>query len=135
LTEYSDFRRNSLNNINLFIKEITGAQMSEREADRIRQAMPDPGEGLLDGDSSTQFESKWSSTMYSLRMIMARNIRLRKNGFDDQTIQKLAQTDSLPSISDMKSEINKRGNQLKKEGLSDQEIKAQIVKEFFTLEQ
>ena len=47
LSDFSDFKRNSIGNINLYIKEITGAQMSEKEADRIRLGMPDPGEGFF----------------------------------------------------------------------------------------
>ena len=36
LRDFSSFRTTAFNNMNRYIKEITGAQMSEAEADRIR---------------------------------------------------------------------------------------------------
>ena len=37
--DYDDFRSNVLENLNLYIKDITGAQMSEKEAERIEKAI------------------------------------------------------------------------------------------------
>jgi hypothetical protein len=58
LTLQSKFVRNSIENINNYIKEITGAQMSEKEANRLRLAQPDPGEGVFGGDGPTKFKAK-----------------------------------------------------------------------------
>jgi len=52
LIKQSKFVRDSIENINNYIKEITGAQMSEKEATRLRLAQPDPGEDIFSGDGS-----------------------------------------------------------------------------------
>ena len=82
LTEFSDYKRESIDNINRYIKEITGAQMSEPEAERIRKGMPDPGEGVFDGDSPTEFRAKMDSTIRSLRLATARYVWALRNGLD-----------------------------------------------------
>lgn len=63
LAEFSSFKRNALDGLNRYIKLITGAQMSEAEADRLRKAFPD-----VEKDSPTQFTSKYVEVV---RQIMA----------------------------------------------------------------
>src|SRR3990167_9331251 len=41
ISNITTFKQRSIENLNLYIKEITGAQMSEAEAGRLRRAMPD----------------------------------------------------------------------------------------------
>jgi len=53
LSDFSTWKRSSYDAMNRYIKEITGAQMSEKEADRIRKAIPDPSR-----DGPTEFMSK-----------------------------------------------------------------------------
>lgn len=96
LEAYVDFKRNAIEDINMYIKRITGAQMSEKEAGRIRLAKPDPGEGLFDGDSPTQFKSKMNSTIRSIRLIRARREYLLKNGFTDNQISNQMKKNSPP---------------------------------------
>jgi len=115
LDDYSDFKRTSISNINLYIKEITGAQMSEKEADRIRLGMPDPGEGIFDGDSPTQFSSKWSSTMKSLKLAAARYSYLLNQGVNAESIQAMANSESLPSLSNMEGIITTRDKEIEAE--------------------
>jgi len=113
LQNYTAFRRDAIDNINRHIKEITGAQMSEKEAGRIRKGMPDPGEGLLDGDSPTEFEAKWKSSATSLRMAQARYVYLLKTGMNEGAIKGLAKQDMLPSLSNMKAIINDKAEEIK----------------------
>ena len=61
--EYFTFRRRAAENINLYIKDITGAQMSEPEANRLKRAVPDPGAKWYEGDSPTEFKSKADDVM------------------------------------------------------------------------
>lgn len=82
LAEFSVYKRKSIENINLYIKEITGAQMSEPEANRLRKAMPDPGEGIFDGNSPTEFKSKMDDVISSLRKASARYAYSLRNGLD-----------------------------------------------------
>lgn len=82
LEDFSAYRRDSIGNINRYIKEITGAQMSEAEAKRLRKAVPDPGDGIFDGDSPTEFLSKMNATFKSLRLATARYTYTLRNGLD-----------------------------------------------------
>ena len=85
LTEFTSFRQEALSNLNLYIKEITGAQMSNAEADRLKAAMPDPGKpglvNILTGDSDIEFKSKMDSVAQQLRLSAARLNYIRNNGF------------------------------------------------------
>jgi hypothetical protein len=134
-SEYSSFKRSSINNINLYIKEITGAQMSEKEADRIRLGMPDPGEGLFDGDAPTQFESKLESSMQSLRLSQARYIMyLKKGNLTESQIKKMINSDAAMSLNQVKDIINKEGNALQNQGFSADEIEEVLYRKYFTYE-
>lgn len=134
LEEYSAFKRDSINNINLYIKEITGAQMSEKEADRIRKAMPDPGEGIFDGNSPSQFESKWKSTMKSMRAAQARYIYYLKNGFKPEEISRMVKSNTMMSLNDIRNRINERAAELSSRGMEPDQIRAELKTEFFTME-
>jgi hypothetical protein len=58
LTEYTRARAAALENLNRTIQETTGAAMGVEEARRIIATMPNPGTGLFDGDSPTEFRAK-----------------------------------------------------------------------------
>jgi hypothetical protein len=132
LENYTAFRRDAIDNINRHIKEITGAQMSEKEAGRLRKAMPDPGEGLLDGDSPTEFESKWKSANTALRMAQARYVYLLKSGMDEKSIKNMAKNDMLPSLSNMKGIINQKAEEIKaaNPGIPAGQLKLEVAKYF-----
>ncbi len=129
LEEFSEFKRDALSNINLYIKEITGAQMSEREANRIRKAMPDPGEGLFDGDSPSEFEAKWSRTMRSLKLANARYIYYLK------TAPERLESGEVMSLDRFKNRLEDREEELREAGLANEEIAAKLNEEFFSLGQ
>jgi len=80
LTNYYAFRSDTIDNLNQYIKEITGAAMSIPEAERIMQAMPTAGQGLLDGDSPTQFMAKLNASLQRLTLVNARMNYARKVG-------------------------------------------------------
>jgi len=127
LEEYSEYRRRAINNLNLYIKEITGAQMSEKEADRLTKGMPDPGTGLIDGDSPTQFKAKLRGIVSEIRAALARYSYIMKHGLKVEDI-------SLGSIPDL---INKRGKEIENEmrGKVDDEqldvvVKRKLLEEF-----
>ena len=63
VTEYATFRRDAFSHMNQYIKDITGAQMSEFEARRLRKAIPDPGDTLFGGDDPISFKAKLDSGM------------------------------------------------------------------------
>lgn len=115
LSKYSAFSRDAVENINAYIKEITGAQMSEKEADRISKAMPDPGDGIFSGDSPTEFKAKWRSAMKALKLSQARATYLLRNGVSDQALIGMAKTNTLPSFSQIEETIKGRNIQLEQE--------------------
>ena len=82
LQEFWAYRRGAIENINLYIKAITGAQMSEPEAVRIRQGIPDPGEGIFDGDNPSKFIGNVDDTIRSLSLATARFTYALQNGLD-----------------------------------------------------
>jgi hypothetical protein len=81
LASFSGYRADALNNLNQYIKEITGAAMTNAEAERIMRAMPNPGQGIFDGDGPTEFQAKLSAAIRTSKLALARYNYLRKNGF------------------------------------------------------
>ena len=58
LQQYTDWRQNSSDMFNRYIKYITGAQMSIKEADRIQQGFPNAA-----SDSPSMFQTKFRQTV------------------------------------------------------------------------
>lgn len=78
LADSTRFRQNILRNINRTIKEVTGAQMGEAEAKRIRAEMPD-----VDA-SPAEFQAKLAAAMDMLRMDIARYNVWKNNGMEGE---------------------------------------------------
>lgn len=131
LADYSEYKRGAINNLNLYIKEITGAQMSQDEAARLTRGMPDPGKGLFDGDSETEFKSKMDGIMVEISRSVARLNYVNKHG--------LSSIKDIP-LDRMDSIIDRRGEQIESEikqqapGISQGEmetkVKEQLAAEF-----
>ena len=58
VAEYTVFTQNALDSLNLYIKFITGAQMSNVEADRLRKGFPD-----AENNSATEFIARYEGTV------------------------------------------------------------------------
>lgn len=99
--EYSQYRQEAYQNINLYIKEITGAQMSEAEASRLRKAVPDP-----DKDGPTAFEAKLENLTAQTDLAAARYYYLLRRGFQGMPWE------SGISLERMQGIINDRGRQI-----------------------
>ncbi len=132
LEEFSVYKQNSLNNINLYIKEITGAQMSEKEATRIRQGLPDPGENVFDGDSPTEFYSKMVNTYKQTKAAVARYNYYLKKGIDPNAIGSMVNDGGAVSLTEMEKIIEERGKELRSKNpkASIEEVAAMIKAEF-----
>lgn len=83
LTEFADYRRDAISNINLYIKDITGAQMSATETDRLRLAVPDPGEGIFGGDDPITFQAKLDSAIRDIEKAATRYEHYLAQGITD----------------------------------------------------
>ncbi|WP_072396453.1 hypothetical protein [Hyphomicrobium sp. CS1GBMeth3] len=113
LAAYSANRAEALNNLNQYIKEITGAAMTISEAERIKKAQPNPGEGVFDGDSPIEFEAKLKNGIRMSKMALARYNYLSQNGFPAD-VEQMAK--ALP-LDDMPKFIQRRTNELLKQSL------------------
>jgi hypothetical protein len=105
LTAYSAYKQNATQNLNLTIKEITGAAMSNGESERIIATLPKAGTGVFDGDSPTEFEAKLNNGIQQTKYALARKQYALKNGLNWQDTP----LDQMPSI------INKRGEDIAKQ--------------------
>ena len=142
LQEFAAFKQDSLENINLYIKEITGAQMSEKEADRIRRAQPDPGDGIFGGDDPVSFKSKLVNQYKKLRMAAIRQGFYLKQGLGDAALKQLIKNDDVVSLERMEKILDDRGAayeaEIKKQdpniSTADlfSQVKARLAKEFNT---
>lgn len=113
LAEFTAFRRDAFENLNRYIKEVTGAQMSEAEAQRLVRAMPNPGTGLWDGDSPTEFRAKMDGVIRQTKLAYARMSYLRKNGFAGGADEAARQ---LP-LERMQGVIQKRTDEIAREAI------------------
>lgn len=75
---YETFKSSTLTNLNAYIKEITGAAMTDGEARRITATMPN-----MD-DDPTAFEAKLNQVRLQSALAIARYRYLRSDGFKGQ---------------------------------------------------
>jgi hypothetical protein len=86
VTRYRQFAESTLDNLARYIKDITGAQMSEAEAKRLTKT-------TLNLDlNSVAFEASWKRTVREMKLQIARNRMLLQGGFGDENIQKVLET-------------------------------------------
>jgi hypothetical protein len=94
--KYRTFAASTMENLNLYIKDITGAQMSHQEAKRLKEAIAN-----LDL-SDIEFESDLRRITKELRMQIARSSMLLSGGFGDENIQKvLAESEKIRGTTTM----------------------------------
>ena len=130
LTKFSAFKRDAIANINLYIKEITGAQMSELEADRLRKGMPDPGDAITDGDSPIVFKAKLDATLKALKAAAARKYFTLRNGISISKIPLASMARIIDARGqEIESELRAANPGLAEDALS-QEVAARLHKEF-----
>lgn len=104
LGDYSRWARNSISLINQHIKQMTGAQMSEPEAQRLTRQMPNPGTNLYNMDSPTEFKTKLADLKRELLMVQARSNYARSNNLNWKDLD----YNQMPAI------MNARGAQIER---------------------
>lgn len=80
LGEFSSYKRNAIDSMNQYIKSVTGAAMTNAEAERILKGLPNAGTGLFDGDSPTEFKAKMDDAIRQTRLAEARLVYIKRNG-------------------------------------------------------
>lgn len=117
LEGFAKYRRNAFSALNDYIKSVTGAAMSEAEAQRILKGLPNPGSGLFDGDSPTEFKGKMEDAIKQTKMAAARFAYMKRNGMSlEDGLGKGLTLESMPEL------MNKRGAEIEaklKEGQKD----------------
>lgn len=124
VSKYAEFKQNAVVNLNLYIKEITGAQMSEAEAGRLRKGVPDPGDGYFDGNDPDTFKSRMNNSLRLAKLGHARMVYMRKNGLigdgfifkhKDKATGRVIGKDSPIGLDQMRGIMRKRHKQLRQE--------------------
>jgi len=71
---------------NNYIKYLTGAQMSEAEAQRILKSFPDPRIGLAKGDSPSEYQRKLNDALEQVENTLARSYYFLNKDFTVQFV-------------------------------------------------
>ena len=112
LADYTDYRQDAMTNLNKSIKDTTGAQMSEKEVPRLKKQMPDPGQGLFDGDSPTEFKRKLDSKIVLLKKANARYMFYLSQGLTAKQTTGLIKSNAAMGLDDIGKVIDSRGEQI-----------------------
>ena len=112
IDEYSTYRKGSLRMINEEIKRLTGAQMSEKEAKRLRGGMPDFGEGLIPPDSAQEFYGATVGIVKEMNLAAARYQMYLAQGILPKQIKKMVTSDTAVPLDQMKQIIEQKENEL-----------------------
>lgn len=111
LADFAKFRSSSIGVLNSRLKELSGAAVTESEYKRIAAELPNPGTGIADGDSPTQFKAKMDSVLRMANLGIARTHYLVRNGFSGsvEEAEKQMPLDAVPQ------KMNEVGNQILQE--------------------
>ena len=106
LAAYTQFRQDSVRQLNQYINEVTGAAIGQgEEADRLKAGVPNPGSGYFDGDGPTEFAAKLQNTLKDLKMAEARLHYIKTKGLKLNDVS----LSSMPRImKDRESELIKQ---------------------------
>jgi hypothetical protein len=111
LAEFYAYKRNAITQVNQYIQATTGAAVGIQEAQRLMQAVPNPGSSWYDGDNPIEFKAKLDDTLQQLKMAEARLVYIKRNGMSTSADNLEAQ---IP-LNQMPSIINKRGAELEEQ--------------------
>jgi hypothetical protein len=79
-------------------KELTGAQMSAKEADRLRLAQPDPGEQFWQGDDPVTFKAKMNDVVITTRAAVARYQYYLSQGLSPATVKSMINSGNVVDL-------------------------------------
>ncbi len=128
---FTRFKQAAIEAVNQYIRDITGAQMSVKEAERLSLALAQPGQGIFDGDSPAAFQEKLKNTIANVRRAEQRAKYFLSEGIDISYDYKEQSSDTLNAdfetdakfkmngkmirLDDMPRIINKKGAEIEKE--------------------
>jgi len=128
---FTRFKQAAIEAVNQYIRDITGAQMSVKEAERLSLALAQPGQGIFDGDSPAAFQEKLKNTIANVRRAEQRAKYFLSEGIDVsydykeqssealnadfETDAKFKMNGKMIRLDDMPLIINKKGAEIEKE--------------------
>lgn len=111
--KYIAHRREAFSNLNQYIKDITGAQMSEFEARRLRKAVPDPGDSVLGGDDPIAYQAKMASALNDFAKAKARYEFYLEKGLSEGRSYDVDEMSKLTPLDSMRIAVeDKTGNRV-----------------------
>jgi len=121
LRGYTTFRANVGTNLAGYIKDMSGAAVSDNERAVLQRNIPSAD------DSDTEFQAKYASTMKSLKSAQARLNYIRSQGLDPQKTKGKLSLESMPGL------IDQRGQELEQQlmaanpGAPPEEVQALVL--------
>jgi hypothetical protein len=131
LQDFSAWSRGAIEEVNTYIQQKTGAAMGVQESQRLMKGVPNPGQGLFDGDSPTQFKAKLDDTIKQLKLVEARSLYALRNGLSLMG----ANGEPVVPLSAMPKIMDERGLQIEQQvrrqfpNLNAKELKQMVVKQ------
>jgi hypothetical protein len=121
LKGFTDWQTRTINNLNDHIRAITGAQLSEHEANRIMAGMPNLKDGPI------KFQQKLDTIMDELQMATARAKWVLDNGYSEDMLEAISITadGAMPAVIEQWGQV-----QLQKmlaDGVPEQQAREAVV--------
>lgn len=104
LEDFTRFRSAAWQDLNQIIKDQSGAAVTVPEMERMLRARPNPGTGVFDGDSPTEFKAKMDEVLELKQRAVLRNAWALRRGANNP-LETGVTLDQVPKI--MAEEINK----------------------------
>jgi prefoldin subunit 5 len=111
LAEYSTYRKRAVTHLGMSIHELAGGTLSKNEEKLYTQGLPNPGKGLIDGDSPIEFENALIDTYSNLLKSKARRMMYLKQGLTDGDVRGLLETNKQMSLAETMVRIDEFGEQ------------------------
>lgn len=109
LQGYATFRQASWHNLNRVLKDLSGTAVNKNEMQRQLLDLPNPGQGVFDGDSPAEFEAKLKGSIAFAQSAIARARFLRSKGFTGKPWESGVNVEDMPAI------INQRGQEIEQQ--------------------
>ncbi len=100
LGDYTTFTTDAVDNMNRYIRDMTGAQLSEFEAERLRKGVPDP-----ERDGPSVFKAKMDTQLRQFALARARAVYARNQGLEKMPFDAM-------DLDEMDQLINRRADEL-----------------------
>ncbi len=132
LSDYTGFKRASVDNMNRLLNELSGAAVSPAEGKRIEASQPSAGTGVFDGDSPVVFKRKMDDVTKQMQHATLRYNYALRNGMNP--LKTGIALEDIPQLiekrgSEIEKQIKKSNPSLQQDAI-DMQTKLQLGQEF-----